>query len=90
MDNLTKVAVASHVLRLLGHAASKGSQLGKGGKGLPAGKIGELFPGQAPLNPQFSTRELERLLPLIQGAQKKQKLFAGQVGNLFPGQKPIA
>ena len=86
MNNLTKVAAA---FGLLSRAARTGSQLGKGGKGLPAGKIGELFPGQAPLSPQFSTRELERLLPLIQGAQQKQKMFAGKIGNLFPGQKPM-
>lgn len=76
---------AASALRLLGHAARKGSLLG-GGKGLPAGVVGNLFPGQSA---KFSTRELERLLPLIESAKRK-KLPAGVIGNLFPGQKPIS
>ena len=86
MNNLTKVAAA---LRLLGHAANTGSQLGKGGKGLHAGKIGQLFPGQAPISPQFNSRELDKLLPLILNAQNK-GMSAGTIGKLFPGQKSIA
>jgi hypothetical protein len=80
----TKKAMA--VLSRLG---GKGvSQLG-GGKGLPAGKIGDLFPGQKPISPNFNSSEIEKLLPLILNAQNK-GLSAGTIGKLFPGQKPIA
>lgn len=70
---------AASALRLLGHAARKGSLLG-GGKGLPAGKVGDLhnpnrmaagqignlFPGQTPVaNPKFNSNEIARLYAAI-------------------------
>lgn len=74
--------------KILGHLQGVMQSGSKGKMSLPAGKIGNLFPGQKPISPNFNSSEIEKLLPLILNAQNK-GMSAGTLGKLFPGQQPI-